>query len=1004
MLAALLLEVGRTVTLTRLVDSVWDGSPPATGMHQIRKMVADLRRRIPGGHRVLQHEGLGYRIVLAPEQLDLSVFTVRVRRSREAAAAGLRENAVEQLRAGLDLWRGPLLSGAGGPVLDTGFAELTEARLSAVEELMGLRLELGAGPELVAELRPLAAEHPLRERLRGHLILALYRSARQAEALEEYTRLREQLADELGIDPCPELARLYADILRGNPELSGPVAGVEPAHPSVPAGPGRGDSSRGTHGGALGHPHGATHSHTHTHTSAEAAAPSSLPYDLPDFTGRRQELADLLERGEPGPRTTIICLEGMGGSGKTALAVHAAHALADRFPDGQLYIDLAGFTPGQASLDPGAALDVLLRTLNVPGDRIPDELLGRIALWRVATAQRRILLLLDNAFDAEQVRPLLPASSGSLVLITSRVRLSDLDGAQAMPVDVLTPEDSRRLLVQLLGEERVAAESEDALRLIDLCGRLPLALRISAGRLADRPRWTLAHLVERLGDEARRLHELRGGARSVAASVSFSYLAMRRELQVAFRRLGMLPGRSFDTDTAAALLGLDRYAAMEQLEDLVDVNLLGQHAQDHYACHDLVRSYARHLVESVDSAEDQQAVERLLDHYYLALTAASDQLYPGKQTPRPPGAAPAGERPEFADPDTALAWLHREQGNLVAAVRLARERGLHWHAVMLPRYLSEYLALYGYLAENLEVEQAAVAAAEDADDPVLLEIATTNLAVALWNLSRYQEGTQQAQRSLRLAVQLGDPGIEASCLSRIGLFHSQLGEFAESLRHLERAQELQRRHGGPREQAAIAVSISSACGFLGDYDRSAASAREAIRLYQGLGEVQGETLALVNLANADVGQGDPRSALGHLERAWSLSQQRRTRAYTAMVAARLTQVHLLLGDRTQARRCAGAIRQMMPSGLKPSRTITMNNVLGSVHYACAEYADARRCLEGALDQSERLDFRLGEAEARQLLALVATAEGDPEEARTHSVRARELFEGMRIPVGHIRTR
>ncbi|WP_161791211.1 AfsR/SARP family transcriptional regulator [Streptacidiphilus jiangxiensis] len=1011
MLALLLIEAGRTVSVSRLVDAVWDTAPPATANHQVRKMVAGLRNRIPSGREVLQTDGLGYRVVLAPEQLDLGVFTVRLRRSREAAAAGLRENAIEELRAGLDLWRGPLPAGSGGASLDAVFAELCELRLTAVEELVTLRLETDSGPDLIGELRRLTAEHPLRERLLGHLMLALYRSGRQAEALAEYTRLRERLAEELGIDPCPHLVELHGAILRGSPELSPPAA-ARPDSPSRTRTARTGTAEEPDNGA----PDGAAPEHAAGGGAAaggavpaggapatEHRAPNSLPYDVPDFTGRQQELAELLRQAEPGPRTTIVCLEGMGGSGKTTLAVHAAHRLAARYPDGQLCIDLAGFTPGAAPLEPGAALDVLLRTLNVPGERIPDELLSRIALWRVVTAHRRMLVLLDNAVDAHQVQPLLPASPGSLVLVTSRVRLSGLDGARVVPVDVMSVADSEELLARVLGDERVAAEPVATGQLIDQCGRLPIALRISAGRLADRPRWTLAHLAERLGEENRRLRELRDGARSVAASISLSFEAMTEELQAAFRRLGVLPGNSFDAHAAAALFGCDVYEAMDLLEELVDVNLLRQQSEDHYSCHDLVRSYAHRLVESEPLPEDDEALERLLDHYYLALAAASERLHPGKQIDHREGAWRPALPLHFPEAEQALGWLQRERVNLVTAVRLARRQRRYWHAVMLPRHLSEYLSLYGHLQQSLEVEQEAVAAAEQIGDDELWLHARLNLAASLWNLSRHEEGLDQTRAALELATGSGNALAEAMCLSRIGLFHSQLGEFSESLRHLERAQEIQRRLGGARELAGIAVSISSACGYLGRYDRSAEAAREAASLYQDLGEVLGETLALVNLANADVGQDDPRAALDRLQHAWGLAQQRRDRAYTSLVVARLTQVQLLLGDRTAARRGAGVIREALSAGLNPSRAVTLKNVLGSVHFAWSQFQEARRCLEEALEQAERIGFRLGEAEARQGLARVLTALGETDTATSHRTRAQALFDTMAIPLGHVRT-
>ncbi|MFF4650464.1 BTAD domain-containing putative transcriptional regulator [Streptomyces sp. NPDC001380] len=991
LLVTLALAVNRVVPVPRLVDAVWDGEPPATAAHQIRKMAGDLRRRIPDGPEVLLTEGAGYRLALGEEQLDLSLFHVRLRRAREAAAAGLRENAAEQLRAGLDLWRGPVLGGAGGPVLAAAVAELEELRLAACEELAVLRLELGAGADLIGELRRLVAEHPLRERLRGLLMRALYRAARQAEALEEYRRIRDLLGEELGIDPGPELERLHGDILRASPDLFASPSPVPPA-PAAPLVP-------------AARP--AVHS---------SEAPCSLPYDLPDFTGRGDERERLIDMAAPGARVKIISLEGMGGCGKTTLAVRTAHAVSAHYPDGQLWIDLGGFTPGQLPLDPSVALDVLLRTVGVPGERIPDGLLARISLWRVTTANRRLLVLLDNACSAEQVQPLLPAAPGSLVLITSRVRLSELDGAQVVPVDVMSPDDSRQLLVRALGEERVAAEPRAVDELIDLCGRLPLALRICAGRLVDRPGWSLQHMVDRLGTETRRLRELRGGSRSVEAGTSLSYLAMGPELRFTFRMLGCFPGYDFDVHAAAALVGVSPDEAADQLEQLVDVNLLRQPTEGRYSFHDLVRAYARSVEAGADGATAgaaeggpgaaSRAVERLLDHYHHTLSRASERLYPGKAAMvRADGPDPQhAPGPDLPDAEAARGWLAREFGNVIAGLRQARKSGLHWHAAVMPRYLSEFLQLYGYLEESLEVAEIAAQAAEDLGDPVVLRLVTSNLSVALWNLGRFQEGLRHADRALELARELGDPAMQAACLRRIGTFHNYLGDYAEGLAQLDEALELTRRSGAVREQAATLVSISSAAGYLGRYQDSADSARQAIELYRELGELQGETLALVNLANSRVGCGDPDGAVEHLEAAWNLAQSRRTRTYTALVASRFTQLQLLRGSRGEAKRWEAVVRDSLWAETGPSMAVRLHNVLGAAHHSRGEYAEALHNSRTAYNKAQRIGYRIGLAEAMQGIAESAERSGGRELAEQMGRRARELFSSMGVPVGHVRMR
>ncbi|MDX6363431.1 MAG: hypothetical protein QOC85_2441, partial [Streptomyces sp.] len=546
-LAMLLLEAGRVVPVSRLIQAAWDEEPPYTAVHQIRKAIAGLRRRLPSGHQLITTEPPGYRAVLGDGQLDLRMFDIRMRRAQDARADGLPDNAVMQLKAGLDLWRGPVLGGAGGPVIDAAAAAWEERRLAATEQVFELRLEQGEASGLIGELREAVTAHPYGEVLRGQLLLALYRAGRQAEALEEYTRLRVSLAEEIGIDPGPKLAALYEAILRGDPELDAPPAPQDRQDTQEPP------------------------------FAVPETAPCTLPYDLADFTGRQEEIRRLTAAPPaPGDRTSphILVVDGMGGSGKTALAVHVAHQLADRYPDGQLYLDLRGFTADEEPLSPATALGVLLRAMGVSGKSVSEYSLSRCAQWRVTSAHRRLLLILDNAADAAQVRPLLPASPGSLVLITSRVGLPELEGAQGLSLGLLTDEDSVELMSRILGADRVAAEPDATASLVQLCGRLPLALRVSAARLRKRPHWTLRHLADRLGDDTRILGELESGDRSVATVLRMSYDAMKPEHRAHFRLLSLHPGTDFTAPVAAALLDTDPHSTERILDYLLDVHLL----------------------------------------------------------------------------------------------------------------------------------------------------------------------------------------------------------------------------------------------------------------------------------------------------------------------------------------------------------------------------------------------------------------------------------------------
>jgi tetratricopeptide (TPR) repeat protein len=598
---------------------------------------------------------------------------------------------------------------------------------------------------------------------------------------------------------------------------------------------------------------------------------------------------------------------------------------------------------------------------------------------------------------------LLPTSQESVVLITSRVRLFDLDGAHVVPLDLLSVQDSQGLLARMIGKERVAAEPDAATKLIELCGQLPLALRICAGRLVNHRHRSLEDMAQTLGDETRRLRELSGGGWGVAASIRLSYLALEHEMQTAFRRLGVFPGQSLDVHVAAVLFETNLEDARDLLDGLLDVHLLDHQADDRYVLHDLVRCYARSLAEADDEqAASARATERLLCFFHQAVTSASALLYQSKPVLPHENSRQQDFPRYFADADAALAWLHQEHNTVLAAVHMARVHGLHRHAAVLPHHLGEYLQTYGYHQEAWEIAEQGFAAARELGDTSLMRISATTLAVALWNLSCYQDGLAMAEHALELARELDDQATVAACLSHIGSFHNQLGNFVEGLRYLEQTQEFHRQQGALRELADIAISISAATGYLGQYEFSAASARKALKLCRHLGEPQGEALALLNVANAEVGLGRTQQALTHLEQAWRLAKARQARTCMAKVLVRLTRVYLLLDRHDAAQSCAAEIHELLVSSITPNLSVQLKTTVGLVSHASGDLTQARVVLEHALDHADELDLPLGQAESLQALARVAAAEGEAEEAVQYRKRADVLFDAMGIPVGHVR--
>jgi len=703
-LAALLLAGGRVVGLDALVDALWDAEPPPTAVHQVHKLIGGLRRRIPGA---IHTDGRGYRIRPGAGALDVDRFE---------ELAGRAE--IPALTAALALWRGRALAGVDSRALRTAAAALDDRRLAVLERLTDLRLAAGQADAVSTELPPLVAEHPLRETLRRQLMTALYRCGRQAEALGVYAETRALLAEELGLDPGPELVRLHQQILRADPAL-------EPDRPRPPC---------------------------------------TLPYDLPDFAGRGDDLDRLLHAG---PAVVITAIDGMAGIGKTALAVHAAYRLTDRYPDGQLFCDLHSHTPGARPVEPAEALERLLRMIGVPPETIPPELDEREARWRAELAGRRVLVVLDNAVSAAQVRPLLPGSPHALVLVTSRRRLGVLDGATVLSLDVLPRAEALELFGAVAGPARVAAEPAAAAEVVRLCGRLPLALRIAGSRLAHRPGWTVAALADRLRERTDRLDELTLADRGVGPAFALSYAQLAPAEQRMFRLLGVHPGADFDSWSAAALAGCTPRAAEDVLEALVDAHLLRSAAPGRYTFHDLIREYARGLAPATSAPR-----QRLHDYYLAAAVRATDVISREVRRFEPRLVRPPACLPELVGLDGALAWLETEHRTLVEVTETTDD----WQLACV---LRTYFELQGHFADWRTTHERLL----PTTDPYGQALVRFNLGgLCMWT-GRLADGMAH----LRHVLGTGDPQLEATTLTSLGMLAHLLHRDAEASGYLRRA-------------------------------------------------------------------------------------------------------------------------------------------------------------------------------------------------------------------------
>ncbi|MDX8037548.1 BTAD domain-containing putative transcriptional regulator [Lentzea sp. BCCO 10_0856] len=740
LLAMLLLRANRFVSVDELVERVWEGAPPELGRaHKTLQTVVMRLRQALGAANCVRTERGGYLAEIEPEQLDLARFRTLVEQQEFGTA--------------LALWRGPVLGNVVSESLHRDEVPLlVEEQLAALEKRIEADLALGRSVELVPELQDLTRRHPLRDRFWAHLMLALYRSGQQAGALAAYRQVSEMLADELGIDPAPALRDLHEQILRGEV----------------------------------------------TAQKDRSVTPRQLPPDLATFAGREGDVERLAASG-----AKVLVIAGTGGVGKTSLAVHWAHRIADRFDDGQIFVNLRGQDPVRA-MSPQEALTLVLKGLGV--DSVPVGLDEQVALYRSLVADRKLLLVLDNAANAEQVRPLLPAGGGAMAIVTSRgdLRGLALHDADFLRLPTLSDDGGIRLLEGVLGEDRVRAEADAAAALVRLCGGLPLALRIAAADLRTQDVTTIADKVAQLDDD--RLGELAvPGDPSAAVSVVLdeSYSSLPEDARLVLRRLGLLPGADFTANDAAVIAGLPN--ARRELNHLVGVHLVEQRGS-RFALHDLLRVYARELCTS---QETDEAIARLYDFYRRMADDAAELLYPDQRrfplntaTTQLPGVV-------LKTSDEAFAWLRAEYQNLVSTMVVAADRGDHWPA----GELGAVLAGYCYEVRDDTSWSALCAirdrAARESGDHVL--IASANLGTAVYSFSQgdFAQAKQLTQTALDLSVGTGDLAAQASSHNILGALTRIAGDSVASLHHQQQALAIHEKTGFVEGQALVLLNIGT---------------------------------------------------------------------------------------------------------------------------------------------------------------------------------------------------
>jgi DNA-binding SARP family transcriptional activator len=976
-LAVLVLELGRVVPQEMLVHRVWGEDPPRSVRNALHGNVTRLRALIrpadaPGA--TLARRAGGYVLEAAPEQVDVQVFRGLV---AEAAAADDEHKAAGVLRQALGLWRGSALGGVASAWLDGVREALEQERRAAAGDLYDVELRLGRHAALLGELSEAVAARLADERLVGLLMVALYRSGRAAEALLCFERARRSLAEELGADPGPELRRLHEQVLRADPALDW----------HAPAGTGVDRASAAVASAAV------------ASAAAESVViPRELPADVAAFTGRSAELAELdrllaAPAGNGAAAVVISAVSGTAGVGKTALALRWAHQAAHLFPDGQLYLNLRGYDPGQP-VSAGDALAALLRSLGVTGENIPPGEDSRAARYRSLLAGRRMLVVLDNAGQASQVRPLLPGSPHCRVVVTSRDTLAGLvarDGARRLNLDLLPERDAVGLLRAVIGP--AADDDPGAARLLARqCARLPLALRVAAELAVARPELPLGDLASELADEQTRLDLLDAGGdpdTAVRAVFSWSCRHLDQIMVAHFALLGLHPGPDLEPYAVAALTGTGLAGSRGLLETLARAHLIQPSAAgpSRYALHDLLRAYAQDLAAAQGEPAQRAALGRLLDHYLQTAAAAMDTLYPAERHTRPDVPPPAAPVPSVTEPDTARAWLDDQLTCLIAAAA----RGWPGYAVHLARVLYRYLLVHGYWAEAFSLHERALSSARSVGD----RDAELQVLISLGGIEGTRERSQEASgyldEALALALETGNRSAQLRVLGNLGLVNRSLGRYQEAIGCMQEALALCRELGDRVNQARL-------LGHLGEIslqqDRCLQAfgyTGEALAVWREVGDREGESGSLNNLGFCETALGHHQQAVTYFSQSLRLARETGYRLSEAYSLGGLGKAWSGLGRHDQAVSLLQAAVEICSEADDRSGLAEMLNHLGEALLASDQAGRAREQYAAALRVADEINELFEQARALDGLAYCYRAAGDHGPARDHWQRALTHF-------------
>ncbi|MEV0289571.1 MULTISPECIES: BTAD domain-containing putative transcriptional regulator [unclassified Kribbella] len=891
LLAVLALRANRTSTAEELFDAVWADRPPASGLKVLPPYIYRIRKAL-GVDGLLERTRDGYQLRLPAGSVDLDDFEAAAQQAEASRAAGDVDTAAAAYARALDLHRGEPLSGLPGQYLAAQRVRLTERRYKVLSDRIDLDLECGRHTAVVAELVAAVADRPLDERLAGQLMLALYAGGRQAEALNVYARTRDTLVEQLGVEPAPELRATHQRVLRNEPQPQ--------------------------------------------------QTRDELPYQDAAFVGREAELAALVAALTPTVRSAppVVAIDGMGGTGKTALAVRAARELADAYPDGLLYLQLHGHTPGRQPLAVAAALDHLLGSLGIRPDRIPRDPDGQAAMWRSEVAGRRVLVVLDDALSSEVLQPLLPGTPSCGVIVTSRRQLTGIDAGTRLPLAVLDEVDAAALLTEIIGADRAQARQQATHELVQRCGHLPLAIRIAAARLRHRPAWTVEHLNQRLSAQERRLSELAVDGRRLESAFALSYEYLSDEQQRMFRYLSLMPGRDVDQYGAAALAGVTPEAAEPVLEELVDANLLLQPAAGRFQFHDLLRAYASQLSKQYDEDAVRRAASGRLLEYYLstghrAVSQITKLRYIDISDRQPiPG-------PELASSQQGLAWGDVEGGNVLAAVQQAADGGWDERSWLIAAGFARYFHERGRVSER-----------------------ETLLAL----------GLQAARR-------LGDPMAQASVLHVLGIFSKVQSGPKVSLEYLRAAVELLPDDADPVLRIQVLIAFGNTIGMIDPGTESTAALTTALELARSIGDDRIAGHALTERAIKEAARHDYRQAYESYKLAMAIARAQDDQTLQPHIHNGTAEVLNALGRHDEA---IESVRQGQDIadrvGMRHSRSDALIQ-LGIAHRALGRLDEALELHEQALKVALEVGSRFSIDESRIELGYSLLAVGRPDESR-----------------------